>query len=70
MPKKYVVRLLLDVEAKDPADAVQQFIHQLNEFGLRPWWYTVEELGFTDFVWHVTGRGEVEMIRVEDLDPV
>lgn len=39
---EYIVRLLIRVSAESPHDAVNQYIENVNKFGLRSWVYVVE----------------------------
>lgn len=39
----YLVRLLFEVDAENPRQAVQRFIEMILRYGLRPWTFRVDE---------------------------
>lgn len=58
----YLVTLPMRLEAETPQDAIEQFIEQVNTFGLRAWSFSVQHEGHLALV--INGRGEV----IEDGD--
>lgn len=58
---EYIVRLLIRVSAESPHDAVNQYIENVNKFGLRSWVYVVENAQTKD-LYQVTGQGEVTQV--------
>ena len=61
---EYVVRLLIRVKASSETEAVDRFIENLNNFGLRSWLYMAEN-DRTKELFQVTGTGS----EVEKVDP-
>lgn len=55
--QEYLVRLLFRIAAKDPREAVEKYIDQLVQFGLKNWSFRVEDEQTGD-MWHINGYGE------------
>jgi hypothetical protein len=56
---EHVVRILFQLPADNPKDAIDQFIEQIVEHGLRTWTYRVENLATAEIV-NMDGYGEVK----------
>lgn len=53
----YIVRLLFQIPAASPKEAVEQYVEQILLHGLRNWSYRVEDID-TEERWHLDGYGE------------
>lgn len=68
---RYVVRLVMEVLAENPADATQEFVDKLVERGLRDWVYRVENSIDGEILGYFDGFGmPVDLSKMNETEDI